>query len=153
LTNGHSTHPIVLTIAGFDPCGGAGIAADLKTISANNCYGVAAVTALTVQNTQGVKSVHITPAAELRAQIEWLLEDVTVAAVKIGMLGSKANAQVVAEILEQHKFAHVVLDPVAKAQSGGAPLVDNATLKFLAEDLMKRATVVTPNIAEAELLT
>lgn len=153
LTNGHSTPPIILTIAGFDPCGGAGIAADLKTIAAHNCYGVAAVTALTVQNTQGVKSVHLTPATTLRAQIEALTEDVAIAAVKIGMLGSKPNAQAVAEILEQHKFAHVVLDPVAQAQSGGAPLLDTATLKFLADDLLKRATVVTPNIAEAELLT
>ena len=153
LTNGHSTQPIVLTIAGFDPCGGAGIAADLKTIAAHNCYGVAAVTALTVQSTQGVKSVHLTPATMLRAQIKWLLEDVRVKEIKIGMLGSKPNAQAVAEILEQRKFAHVVLDPVARAQSGGAPLLDPSALKFLTDDLMKRATVVTPNIAEAELLT
>jgi len=153
LTNGHAAQPIVLTVAGFDPCGGAGIAADLKTFAAHNCYGVAAITALTVQNTQGVKSVHLTPAATLRAQIEALVEDVSIAAVKIGMLGSKPNAQAVAEVLEQRKFAYVVLDPVAKAQSGGAPLIDPATLKFLGDDLLKRATVVTPNIAEAELLT
>lgn len=153
MTNGHAAQPIVLTIAGFDPSGGAGIAADLKTIAAHNCYGVAAVTALTVQNSQGVKSVHLTPATTLRAQIECLVEDCSIAAVKIGMLGSKPNVQVVAEILEQRKFAHVVLDPVAKAQSGGAPLIDAGALKFLADDLMKRATVVTPNIAEAEMLT
>ena len=153
MSNGHSSQPIVLTIAGFDPSGGAGIAADLKTIAAHGCYGVAAVTALTVQNTRGVKSVHLTPAATLRAQIDALVEDVSVTAVKIGMLGSKPNAQVVAEILEKHKFAHVVLDPVAKAQSGGAPLLENSALKFLAEDLLKRATLVTPNIFEAELLT
>ncbi len=153
MTNGHAVQPIVLTIAGFDPCGGAGIAADLKTIAAHNCYGVAAVTALTVQNTQGVKSVHLTPAATLRAQIEALAEDVAIAAVKIGMIGSKPNAQVVAEILEKQKFSHVVLDPVAKAQSGGAPLLETSALKFLTDDLMKRATVITPNIFEAELLT
>lgn len=153
MTNGHGPQPIVLTIAGFDPSGGAGIAADLKTIAAHGCYGVAAVTALTVQSTQGVKSVHLTPAASLRAQIECLLEDVTVASVKIGMLGSKPNAQTVAEIIEKHKFAHVVLDPVAKAQAGGALLLENSALKFLTDDLMKRAAVVTPNIFEAELLT
>jgi hydroxymethylpyrimidine kinase/phosphomethylpyrimidine kinase len=153
LTNGHAPQPIVLTIAGFDPCGGAGIAADLKTIAAHGCYGVAAVTALTVQNSQGVKSVHLTPASTLRAQLEALAEDVTIAAVKIGMLGSKPNAQAVSEWIERGKPAHVVLDPVAKAQSGGAPLIENAALKFLTDDLMKRCTVVTPNIFEAELLT
>lgn len=145
--------PIILTIAGFDPSGGAGIAADLKTFVAHDCYGVAAVTALTVQNSQGVKSTHITPAAAVRAQLDALLEDVQIAAVKIGMLGNKANAAVVAEFLDRGKFAHVVLDPVARAQSGGAELVDAAGLKYIAEELMKRATVVTPNIAEAEALT
>jgi hydroxymethylpyrimidine/phosphomethylpyrimidine kinase len=146
--------PILLTIAGFDPCGGAGIAADLKTFAAHNCYGVAAVTALTVQSTQGVKGVSVTPAGTLRAQIETLLEDLpAIAAVKIGMLGSKPNAAVVAEILERVKFPFAVLDPVARAQSGGAELIEPAALKFLSDDLMKRATVVTPNIAEAELLT
>ncbi len=147
------TPPIILTIAGFDPSGGAGIAADLKTFAAHNCYGVAAVTALTVQNTQGVKSANITPATLLRGQLEALLEDTVIAAVKIGMLGSKPNAVAVAEFLDRGKFAHVVLDPVARAQSGGAELIDGAGLKFLGEQLMKRATVVTPNIAEAELLT
>lgn len=152
MTN-HKAPPIILTIAGFDPSGGAGIAADLKTFAAHNCYGVAAVTALTVQNSQGVKSTHITPAATLRAQLEGLLEDVAIAAVRIGMLGNKANAGVVAEFLDRGKFANVVLDPVARAQSGGAELIDAAGLKYIAEELMKRASVVTPNIAEAEALT
>jgi len=153
--NGHSNPapPIVLTIAGFDPCCGAGIAADLKTISAHNCYGVAAVTALTAQSTQGVRSTHITPAAVLRAQLDALVEDVSIAAVKIGMLGNRANAVVVAEFLDRGKFERVVLDPVARAQSGGAELLDAGGLKYLAEELMQRATIVTPNIAEAELLT
>ncbi len=145
--------PILLTIAGFDPSGGAGIAADLKTFAAHNCYGIAAVTALTVQSTQGVKGVHITPAATLRAQLDALTEDVTIAALKIGMLGNKANAAVVAEFLDRSQFAHVVLDPVVKATAGETDLLDAAGLKFLAEELMKRSTVVTPNIAEAELLT
>jgi hydroxymethylpyrimidine/phosphomethylpyrimidine kinase len=151
----HTTSPlpVLLTIAGFDPSGGAGIAADLKTFAAHNCYGVAVVTALTVQNTQGVKSTHITPAATLGAQLDALVEDVTLAGVKIGMLGNKANAAVVVEFLDRGNFPHVVLDPVARAQSGGAELIDAAGLKYLAEELMKRATVITPNIAEAELLT
>lgn len=148
-----NTPPVILTIAGFDPSGGAGIAADLKTFAAHNCYGLAAVTALTVQNTQGVKSTHITPAATLRAQLECLLEDSQIHAVKIGMLGNKANAAVVAEFLDRGKFPAVVLDPVARAQSGGADLIDSAGLKFIGEELLKRATIVTPNIAEAELLT
>ncbi len=144
--------PIILTIAGFDPSGGAGIAADLKTFAAHNCYGIAAVTALTVQSTQGVQSMHLTPAATLRAQLDTLADDVTISAVKIGMLGGKSNAAVVAEFLDRGQFAHVVLDPVVKASAGGADLLDAAGVKFLAEELMKRATVVTPNIAEAELL-
>src|SRR6266849_10390704 len=104
--------PVVLTIAGFDPSAGAGIAADLKTFAAHNCYGIAAVTALTVQSTQGVKSVHITPPAILRAQLDALVEDISIAAVKIGMLCNPANASVVAEFLDRNPFAHVVLDPV-----------------------------------------
>lgn len=152
MTN-HKAPPILLTIAGFDPSGGAGIAADLKTFAAHNCYGVAAVTALTVQNSLGVKSTHITPAAALRAQLDGLLEDCTIGAVKIGMLGNRGNAAVVAEFLDRAKIAHVVLDPVARAQSGGAELIDAAGLKYINEELLKRATVVTPNIAEAEALT
>lgn len=145
--------PILLTIAGFDPSGGAGIAADVKTFAAHNCYGVAAVTALTVQSTEGVRSIHVTPAATLRAQLEALAEDIAIAGVKIGMLGNRANAAVVAEFLDHGQFAHVVLDPVVKPTTGGADLLDASGVKFLSEELMKRSTVVTPNIAEAELLT
>ena len=143
---------IVLTIAGFDPSAGAGVAADLKTFAAHNCYGVAAVTALTVQCTQGVKSVHITPAATLRAQLDTLAADLQIAAVKIGMLGNKANAVVVAEFLDRAGIANVVLDPVMRSTSGTVELLDPAGIKYLAEELLQRATVVTPNIAEAELL-
>jgi hydroxymethylpyrimidine/phosphomethylpyrimidine kinase len=142
----------VLVIAGFDPSCGAGVAADLKTIAAHNCYAVAAVTALTAQNTLGVRSTHITPPAVLRAQLDALAEDAAVAAVKIGMLGNKAVAAVVAEFLDRTRPPNVVLDPVASAQSGGAELIDAAGLKFLGDELMPRAAVVTPNIAEAEAL-
>src|SRR6202140_1145584 len=145
--------PIVLTIAGFDPSAGAGIAADLKTIAALNCYGVAAITALTVQSTQGVKSVHDTPAAELRAQLDALLEHIKVAAVKIGMLGHRGNAVVVGEFLARAGVANVVLDPVMKSTSGETDLIDAGGIKYLGEELLKRATVVTPNIAEAEVLS
>jgi hydroxymethylpyrimidine/phosphomethylpyrimidine kinase len=152
--NGHShpAPPILLTIAGFDPCCGAGTAADLKTFAAHGCYGVAAITSLTVQNTQGVQSVHNTPSAELRAQLEALANDCEIAAVKIGMLGNRGNAVIVAEFLDSHKFAHVVHDPVMKSSSG-TELLDAGGIKFVATELLKRASVTTPNIPEAEILT
>lgn len=150
----HTSHapPILLTIAGFDPSCGAGVAADLKTFAAHNCYGVAAVTALTVQSTQGVKAVHATPAAQLRAQIDALAEDVSIAAVKIGMLANRGNAAVVTEFLDHHKFAHVVLDPVFRPTAGNEELLDTAGLKFVRDELLKRVSVITPNIPEAEFL-
>lgn len=150
-----NTHqfPIVLAIAGFDPSCGAGVAADLKTISANNCYGVAAITALTVQSTQGVSAVHATPAAVLRAQLDALALDAHIAAVKIGMLGTRANAAAVAEFLDKGKFEHVVLDTVIHASAGGAELLDAAGVKYLSDELIKRASVVTPNVPEAVQLT
>lgn len=148
----HSTPPIVLTIAGFDPSCGAGIAADLKTIAAHNCYGVAAVTALTAQSTQGVKSTQIIAAPVLRAQIETLLEDVQVAAVKIGMLGSRANVAAVVELLDSAKLPNVVLDPVMRSTVGDAELLDAGGVKLLRDELIRRVTLVTPNIAEAQLL-
>src|SRR5271163_5232826 len=88
----HAAPPILLTIAGFDPSCGAGVAADLKTFAAHGCYGVAAITSLTIQNTQGVEAVHNTPAAELREQLDTLAKDCTIEAVKIGMLGNRGNA-------------------------------------------------------------
>ncbi|HXO87710.1 MAG TPA: bifunctional hydroxymethylpyrimidine kinase/phosphomethylpyrimidine kinase [Candidatus Acidoferrales bacterium] len=151
--NGHNTPPILLTIAGFDPTCGAGVAADLKTFAAHNCYGIAAVTALTVQSTQGVRAVQATPAATLRAQLEALAEDATIAGVKIGMLANRANASVVAEFLDKYKFTHVVLDPVSRPTAGDAELLDAAGLKFVRDELVKRASVITPNISEAEFLT
>jgi hydroxymethylpyrimidine/phosphomethylpyrimidine kinase len=153
----HTNHngaapPILLTIAGFDPCCGAGIVADLKTFAAHGCYGVAAITSLTVQNTQGVEDVQNTPSATLRAQLESLAKDSDIVAVKIGMLGNRGNASAVAEFLDGHKFAHVVLDPVMKSSSG-KELLDAAGIKFVATELIKRSTVITPNVPEAEVLT
>src|SRR6266849_609888 len=146
------TPPILLTIAGFDPSCGAGTAADLKTFAAHGCYGVAAITSLTVQNTQGVEDVQNTPSATLRAQLEVLAKDSEIAAVKIGMLGNRGNAVVVAEFLDAHKFAHVVHDPVMKS-STGTELLDAAGVKFIASELLKRSSVITPNVPEAEALT
>ena len=151
----HTNHtpPILLTIAGFDPSCGAGVAADLKTFAAHNCYGVAAITALTVQSTQGVKSVHATPAAQLRAQLDELAADVSIAAVKIGMLANRGNAVAVTEFLDKHKFEHVVLDPVFRPTAGNEELIDTAGLKFVRDELLKRVRVITPNMPEAEFLT
>ena len=153
--NNHANHipPILLTIAGFDPSCGAGIAADLKTFAAHNCYGIAAITALTVQSTQGVRTVHPTPSATLRAQLDALVEDIPVAAVKVGMLANRANAAVVADFLDAHKFVHVILDPVSRPTAGPAELLDAAGLKFVRDELLGRASVVTPNMPEAEFLT
>lgn len=146
------TPPILLTIAGFDPSCGAGTAADLKTFAAHGCYGVAAVSALTVQNTQGVEDVQNTPSAALRAQLEALAKDCEIAAAKIGMLGNRGNAAAVAEFLDAHKIAHVVHDPVLKSSSG-RELLDAAGIKYLTSEMLKRASVITPNISEAEILT
>jgi hydroxymethylpyrimidine/phosphomethylpyrimidine kinase len=151
--NNHSvpTPPILLTIAGFDPSCGAGTAADLKTFAAHGCYGVAAITALTVQNTQGVDDVQNTPSAMLRAQLESLAKDSEIAAVKIGMLGNRGNASVVAEFLDARTFAHVVHDPVMRSSSG-TELLDAGGVKFLIAELLKRSSVITPNVPEAEIL-
>jgi hydroxymethylpyrimidine/phosphomethylpyrimidine kinase len=147
-----SVPPILLTIAGFDPSCGAGVAADLKTFAAHGCYGVAAITSLTVQNTQVVEAVHNTPSAELREQLEVLVKDCDIAAVKIGMLGNRGNAVVVGEFLDAHKFAHIVHDPLMKSSSG-SELLDAGGVKYVATELLKRASVITPNVPEAEILT
>ena len=150
--NSQTAPPILLTIAGFDPSCGAGIAADLKTFAAHGCYGVAAITSITVQNTQGVTTVHNTPSSELREQLEALASDCEIAAVKIGMLGNRGNAVAITEFLDANKFAHVVHDPVMKSSSG-TELLDGGGIKYMMAELLKRSSVITPNVAEAEVLT
>jgi hydroxymethylpyrimidine/phosphomethylpyrimidine kinase len=147
-----SAPPILLTIAGFDPSCGAGVVADLKTFAAHGCYGMAAITSLTVQNTQGVEAVHNTPSAELREQLEVLAKDSEITAVKIGMLGNRGNAVVVGEFLDAHKFGLVVHDPVMRSSSD-SELLDAGGVKYVATELLKRSNVITPNIPEAEILT
>src|SRR5208337_3120821 len=149
---GIAAAPVLLTIGGFDPSCGAGIVADLKTFAASGCYGVAAITSLTVQNTQGVEAVHNTPSAELREQLDVLAKDCDIAAVKIGMLGNRGNAVVVAEFLDTNQFAHVVHDPVMRSSSD-SELLDSTGIKYLATELLKRSSVITPNIQEAEILS
>lgn len=152
--NHHSNSPstVVLTIAGFDPSGGAGITADLKTFAANNCYGVAAITALTVQNTQGVKEVRPVEAPLLKASIEALMADGRIKAVKIGMVGSRANAEVLRGFLESANSLPSVLDPVVRSSSG-MEFLSAEGLEYLKKHLLSRVSVVTPNMAEAAALT
>ena len=140
----------ILSIAGSDPSGGAGIQADLKTIAALGCHGMAALTALTAQNTRGVTAVHLPPPAFVAEQIATVLADINVAAVKIGMLGSAAIVEAVAGALAG--FAGpVVLDPVLVATSGAA-LGDDGVIAAMRAHLFARATLVTPNLAEAARL-
>ncbi len=144
--------PVVLAIAGFDPSAGAGIAADLKTFAAHNCYGVAAITALTVQNSQTVSGVYPVEAQQLRESIDALFADGRIASVKIGMLGTSANAEVVYEALVNRAPIPIVLDPVFRSSSG-RELLDGEGVRVLRERLLERATVVTPNLEEAAALT
>jgi len=144
--------PVVLSIAGFDPSSGAGIAADLKTFAAHGCYGVAAITALTVQNTQGVTALYPTEPTVLKDTIAALLADGRVKAIKVGMLANRANAEVVSEILECNPPLPSVLDPVFHS-SNGRDLADAACQEFVRGQLIKRASVITPNLVEASALT
>jgi hydroxymethylpyrimidine/phosphomethylpyrimidine kinase len=141
----------VLTIAGSDSGGGAGIQADLKTFAALGCYGMSAITALTAQNTRGVSAIHPVPPEFAAAQIAAVLEDIGADAVKIGMLYSAELIRVVAEQLKRFKAGRIVLDPVMVAQSGDRLLRDDAVGAMI-DYLMPLADVVTPNIPEAEVL-
>ena len=143
--------PNVLSIAGSDPSGGAGIQADLKTFSALGCYGMAALTALTAQNTRGVTAVHVPPAAFLAAQIDTVFADVDVAAVKIGMLATGEIARTVASRLTAYPKIPVVLDPVLVATSGDS-LGDPDVVEALLQHLLPLTTVITPNLQEAARL-
>ena len=143
--------PSVLTIAGSDSGGGAGIQADLKTIAAHGLHGLAAIAALTAQNTRGVTAVHVPPVAFLQAQLDACFDDFRIVAVKIGMLANARVIEAVADALERRRPRSVVLDPVMVASSG-ATLLDPRALHALRRRLLPLATVVTPNIPEAELL-
>jgi hydroxymethylpyrimidine/phosphomethylpyrimidine kinase len=138
----------VLTIAGSDSSGGAGIQADLKTFSALGCSGMSVITALTAQNTKGVTSVHAVPAAFVEDQLEAVLSDMGADAVKIGMVYSAEVIEAVARQLRKHSAKNVVLDPVMAAQSGDRLLLDEA-IEAMKELLMPLATVLTPNLPEA----
>lgn len=140
--------PTVLTIAGTDPSGGAGIAADLKTFAALGAYGTLVVTAVTAQSTRGVDAVHQLDGPFVEQQLETLLADVQVDAVKIGMLGTAEVVRAVARVLRRHALPYVVLDPVMVASSGDRLLAADAVVA-LREELLPLADLVTPNVPEA----
>ena len=141
-----------MTIAGSDSGGGAGIQADLKTFAAHRVHGLSAIAALTAQHTRGVTAVHVPDIGFLRAQLDACFDDFDIGAVKIGMLATADVIACVADALETHRPAHIVLDPVMVATSGAKLLQDDA-LHALRTRLLPLASIVTPNIAEAELLT
>ena len=144
-------YPRVLSIAGSDSGGGAGIQADLKTFAALGCYGMTAITALTAQNTRGVRSIHGVPPAMLRDQIDAVVEDIGADAVKIGMLHAPEIVLTVADAIDRHALKNIVFDPVMVATSG-AVLIDNPAIEVLVRELFPRAMLVTPNLDEAALL-
>jgi hydroxymethylpyrimidine/phosphomethylpyrimidine kinase len=143
--------PVVLTIAGFDPSSGAGVTADIKTIAVHGCYGVAAITAMTVQSTSGLRRVEVI-ADLLKDTLFELAADVQFAAVHVGMLGSAEAANVVADFLTHNGTPNVVLDPVLKSTSGAA-LLDDAGIWVLEKRLIRLSAAITPNLSEASVLT
>ncbi len=151
--------PVVLTIAGFDPSSGAGVTADIKTIAAHGCYGVACITAMTVQSTAGVHRVEAVDPTLVTETLQELAMDIPIAAVHIGMLGTGNVVKAVVEFLSQpgkagspSKFPNVVLDPILRSSSG-AELLDAAGIRLLIDKLLPLADVITPNVDEAAILT
>ncbi|HXU34756.1 MAG TPA: bifunctional hydroxymethylpyrimidine kinase/phosphomethylpyrimidine kinase [Blastocatellia bacterium] len=144
--------PVVMTIAGFDPSGGAGILADIKTIAAFDCFGVAAVTSLTFQNTMGVAGAHHQSIDTVRRQIATLFDDFEIAAIKTGMLPTREIVVEVASIIKAKSVPIVVVDPVL-VSSSGFRLVEEGVAEALRSDLFPLASLVTPNISEAQLLS
>lgn len=143
--------PLVLVIAGHDPCGGAGIQADLEALASTGCRGASVVTALTVQDTRCVSGFSPTPGAMIKAQAEAVLNDLTVAVIKIGMIGSEENVMAIAELLSAWPHIPVVLDPVL-AGGGGGSLSRGHMAARIRECLLPRVTLITPNTPEARLL-
>ena len=142
----------ILIIAGSDSSGGAGIQADIKTITSLGSYAMTAVTAVTIQNTKGVKSVIPIPPKEIKNQIIFTAKDIKPDAIKIGMLHSSKVVKEVIVALKKIKINKIILDPVMVAK-GGAKLIDNNAIQILKKKLIKEVTLITPNVPEAEVLT
>jgi hydroxymethylpyrimidine/phosphomethylpyrimidine kinase len=143
--------PVALTIAGSDPCAGAGIQADLKTFSAFGVYGVCALTAITSQNTTGVQEVYRLPAAVVRQQLDSVLSDIGIAAMKTGMLWDGPVIKEVARSIKKFDLRRIVVDPVICA-GDGSPLLQEDALSILRQELLPLADLITPNIPEAQVL-
>lgn len=141
----------VLSIAGSDSSGGAGIQADLKTISACGCYGMTAITAITIQNTQCVYGIHPIPVNDIKSQIEVVIEDIGVDAIKIGMLHSAEVIHTIVDTLKKYSISNIISDPVMVATSGDKLLQDEA-IDVLVKELFPITLLITPNIPEAEIL-
>lgn len=141
----------LLTIAGSDSCGGAGIQADLKTFSALGTYGMSVINAVTAQNTQGVQAVYNLPVGIIRSQIDAVMGDIKVDAVKIGMLSSVDIIETVADRLAYYQPEHIVLDPVMVSKNG-CPLLEPNAAEALARQMLPLCSITTPNIPEAEVL-
>ena len=146
----HQTKPIVLTLAGSDPCGGAGLQADLRVTAALGCYGVSVVTALTAQNTMGVARVWPLAPEQIEEQARTLLSDIQPQAVKVGMLGSGPAAQAVAAVLKQYRMPNIVADTILHSTSGADLLGCSKTDPLI--EVMSMARVITPNLPEAAAL-
>lgn len=146
------TYPTVLTIAGTDPSGGAGIQADLKTFAALGCYGMSVVTALVAQNTCGVRAIHSVPPEFVREQLLAVLEDIRPNAIKIGMVHSVGLVDVIVDILAAYPDIPVVFDPVMISTSGHR-LIEEDTVSAIVEKLFPLSEVITPNMDEASFLT
>lgn len=143
---------VALSIAGFDPSGGAGVLADIKTFSAFGCFGTAAVTSLTSQNTIAVHGAFHQTAEVLRAQLEPIVNDFRISAVKVGMLPTRETVEVTADIIKRHGLPNVVVDTVLRSTSG-YDLAGEGTIRCLIERLFPLADLITPNLAEASRLT
>ncbi len=145
-------YPVVLSFSGHDPSGGAGIQADIETLSSHHCHNVSVITALTEQDSHNVKKLIPQPAENIISQANTLFADMQVAVIKIGLLGSDTTAQAVAQILQQHPDIPVVFDPVLAA-GGGAQLSDPRLLERINTLLLPQTTILTPNAQEARALT
>ncbi len=145
-------YPIVLSIAGSDSSGGAGIQADLKAISALGAYGATAVTAITVQNTMGVRAIHPIPPEYVKGQIEAVMDDMLPDAIKIGMINDIAIVRVIVGCILKYKPQNVVFDPVMISTSG-CKLIEDSAIEILTKELMPLTDLITPNLDEAEVLT
>lgn len=145
------TYPCVLTIAGSDCSGGAGIQADIKTISALGAYAASAITAITVQNTCGVTGIHPVPPSYVKGQIEAVMEDICPQAIKIGMINDTKIVEVIAESLLKYRPKFVVFDPVMVSTSG-CKLMEDEAIEAITTKLIPLATLITPNLSEAEIL-